>query len=97
MEKQIFMALGLHLLTEHQLYWLLCTIGLTELFIMLIIMWIKNFFLEWSDVIYLSIVINFIVYACFWVEHLTFFSTIFYINAFLMIIYLICRLYKIEW
>lgn len=97
MEKQIFMALGLHLLTEHQLYWLLFIIGLIELFIMLIIMWKKNFFLEWLDVIYLIIVIKFIVYSLFWVEHLTFFSTIFYINVFLIIIYLICRQYKIEW
>lgn len=38
MEKQIFMTLGLHLLTEHQLYWLICSIGYVELAIMLLIM-----------------------------------------------------------
>lgn len=38
MEKEIFMALGLHLLTEHQLYWLICGISYVELGIMLFIM-----------------------------------------------------------
>ena len=88
------MALGLHLLTEHQLYWLICGIGYIELFIMLLVMWKKNFFLEKIDIIYLIVVIQMIVYASFWVEHVTFFSSIFYVNVFLIIIYLICRQYK---
>jgi hypothetical protein len=46
MEKEIFMALGLHLWTEQQLYWLICGISHIELIIMLIIMWKKNFLLK---------------------------------------------------
>lgn len=38
MEKEIFMALNLHLLTEIQLYWLICGISYIELGIMLLIM-----------------------------------------------------------
>jgi len=97
MEKEIFMALGLHLLTEHQLYWLICGISYVELGIMLFIMWKKKFFLEKSDVVYLVIVIQMIAYALFKVEHVTFFFTIFYINIFLLLIYLICRQYMKTW
>jgi len=97
MEKQIFMALGLHLLPEPQLFWLIFLIGVIELFILYFIMWIKNFFLEWFDLVYLSTVIYCIDCWLFWDEHLTFFSTLFYINVYLLIVFVICRMFKIEW
>lgn len=61
---------------------------------MLLIMWKKNFFLEKMDVVYLVVVIQMIAYTLFRVEHITFFFTLFYINIFLIIIFLICRQYK---
>lgn len=91
------MALNLHLLTEIQLYWLICGISYIELGIMLLIMWKKKFFLEKMDVVYLVVVIQMIAYALFRVEHITFFFTIFYINIFLIIIFLICRQYIKTW
>ena len=38
MEKTIFMLLGLHLLPEQKLYWLILLISYTELSIMLFVM-----------------------------------------------------------
>lgn len=38
MQKQLFMALGLYLLTEIQLYMLLCIIGFIELLIIFFIL-----------------------------------------------------------
>lgn len=46
------------------------------------------------DVVYLVVVIQMIAYTLFRVEHITFFFTLFYINIFLIIIFLICRQYK---
>jgi len=93
MEKELFMALGLHLWTEQQLYWLICGICQFELIIMLIIMWRKKFFIEKIDIVYLIAAIQMIAYALFKVEHITFFFSIFYINVFLLLIFLICRQY----
>lgn len=97
MEKEIFMALGLHLWTEYQLYWLICGVSYIELLIMLFIMWKKNFFIEIIDIVYLVIVIQMLAYVLFRVEHVTFFFSIFYINLFLLLIFLICRQYKKTW
>lgn len=97
MEKEIFMALGLHLLTEQQLYWLICGISQFELIIMLIIMWKKKYFIEKFDIVYLMISIQMIAYALFRIEHITFFFSLFYINIFLVIIYLICKQYTKQW
>ena len=97
MEKEIFMALGLHLWTEQQLYWLICGISQIELFIMLIIMWRKKYFIEKVDVVYLILAIQMIAFALFKVEHVTFFFSIFYINLFLLLIFLICRQYIKTW
>lgn len=97
MEKEIFMLLGLYLWTEHQLYWLLCSISYVELFIMLLVMWKKKYFLEKIDVVYLIIVIQMIAYALFRIEHVTFFFSLFYINIFLLLIFLICRQYTKTW
>lgn len=97
MEKQLFMALGLHLHTEIQLYMFLCIIGFFELIIMLIILWLKGYFIEIWDAVILTPCLFWIVYHLFLVEHVTFFSALFYINLWLLIIYLICRLYKKTW
>jgi hypothetical protein len=97
MEKELFMALGLHLWTEHQLYWLICGISHIELFIMLIIMWKKKYFIEKIDIVYLVISIQMIAYVLFKVEHVTFFFSILYMNLFLLLIFLICRQYIKTW
>lgn len=97
MEKEIFMALGLHLWTEYQLYWLICGICYVELGIMLLIMWKKEFFIEKIDIVYLIVVIQMLAFVLFRVEHVTFFFSIFYINLFLLLIYLICRQYTKKW
>ena len=97
MEKKLFMALGLYLLTEQQLYWLICGISQFELIIILIIMWKKEYFIEKYDVIYLMISIQMIAYSLFMIEHVTFFFSLFYINVFLIIIYLICKKYTKQW
>ena len=97
MEREIFFMLGLHLWTEQQLYWLICIICQFELGIMLIVMWKKNFFIEFMDIILLGLAIQMLAYVLFRVEHVTFFFSIFYINLFLVMIYLICRQYKKTW
>jgi hypothetical protein len=93
MERELFFALGLHLLTEQQLYWLICGVCYVELIIMLIIMWKKKYFIEKIDIVYLIIAIQMLAYVLFKVEHVTFFFSIFYITLFLLLIFLICRQY----
>ena len=95
MEKQLFMSLGLHLLTEQQLYILLCSITYVEMIIMLLIMWMKKYFIEKMDIIYLGVAIQFIAYALFKVEHVTFFFSLIYLNLFLLLIFLVVRQYII--
>lgn len=90
----LYTLLGLHLLTPQQLYFLLCLISYIELIIMLRIMWKKKFFIEKIDIVYLIVAIQLIAYALFKVEHVTFFFSLFYINLFLLLIYLICSQYK---
>jgi hypothetical protein len=63
---------------------------------MLIIMWKKNFFIEKMDIIYLIIVIQLIAFALYKVEHVTFLSSLLYINLFLLLIYAVCSQYKKE-
>ena len=93
MEKKIIYALGLYLLTEQQFYWLICGICQFELIIMLIIMWRKEYFIEKSDIFYLMVSIQMVAYVLFRIEHVTFFFSIFYINIYLIVIYLICKQY----
>ena len=93
----IYILLGLHLLTPQQLYFLLCTISYIELVIMLIIMWKKKYFIEKMDIIYLIVAIQFIAFALYKVEHVTFFFSLLYINFFLLLIFVICSQYKKEW
>jgi hypothetical protein len=90
-------ALGLHLWTEQQLYWLICGISQIELIILLIIMWKKKYFIEKFDVVYLVIAIQIIAHVLFRVEHITFFFSLFYVNVFLLLIFLICKQYIKTW
>lgn len=92
----LYISLGLYLLTPKQIYFILCTISYIELFIMLIIMWRKKYFIEKMDVIYLVVVIQLIAFSSYRVEHVTFFSSLLFINFFLLIIYVICSQYKKE-
>lgn len=93
MEKQLFIALGLHLWTERQLYWLICCVCHIELIIMLKIMWRKKIFVEKSDIIYFISCIQMLAVVLFKWEHITFFFSIFYISLFLMMMYFICKYY----
>jgi hypothetical protein len=96
MEKQLFIALGLHLWTERQLYWLICSVCQFDLLIMLLVMWRKNFFVEKSDISYFVVSIQMLAFVLFRVEHVTFFFSILYINLFLFAMYQICKYYSIK-
>jgi hypothetical protein len=54
----------------------------------------RNYFIEIYDIIYMFIALVIIVYFLFFVEHVTFFTCIFYENLYLLIIYSIFRKYK---
>lgn len=94
MEKELMIALGLHLWTERQLYWLICSICQFEFLIMLLIMWRKKFFIEKLDILYFVLAIQMVAFALFRVEHITFFFSIIYINMFLYGMYRICKYYS---
>jgi len=94
MEKELFMALGLHLWTERQLYWLICSVCQFNFLIMLLVMWRKNFFLEKYDIMYFIVSIQMLAYVFFRIEHITFFFSILYINLFLLAMYQICKYYS---
>lgn len=94
MDVDLYALFGLNLLSPQKLYYLLSIISYFELFVMLIIMWRKKFFLEKMDVVFLIIAIQFILYAAFKVEHIDFFFCLLYINFFLFLIYQICKKYK---
>ena len=94
MEKNLFFTLGLHLLTERQLYWLICSFCQIEFLIMLLVMLRKNFFIEKYDIIYIVMSIQMLAYVLFRVEHITFFFSILYVNLFLCFAYQICKYYS---
>jgi len=78
MEKTIFMLLGLHLLPEQKLYWLILLISYTELSIMLFCDVKKKIFLLKNEIYYfLLLLLNDLAYTAFNVEHITFFLVYF--------------------
>jgi hypothetical protein len=93
----IYTLLGLDFWTPQQFYFVLCTISYIELVIMLIVMWKKKYFIEKIDIVYLIVAIQFIAYALYKVEHVTFLFSLLYINFFLLLIYVICSQYKKGW
>ena len=94
MDKQLIWALGLHLWTEQQLYLLLCTISYIEMTTLLVVLWKKDYFVEKLDWVYLFFSIQIIASTLFIIENVGFFCSLFYINLFLFMIFLIIRKYK---
>ena len=93
-ERHLYFVLNLHLLTEKQLFILICFIGFIEATIMFALMHRSRYFIEIYDIIYMFSAIVIIEYFLFYVEHVTFFTCIFYENIYLLMIYLIFRKYK---
>jgi hypothetical protein len=98
MERKLFFWLNLHLLNEKQLFCLLCIIIIVNMLISLGYLWYKWYFVELGDLVILSIVFIYITYRLFLVEHLTFFSCLFYLHILLLVIIKIFTkyTYKIE-
>lgn len=87
MEKKIFMALGLHLCTEVQLFHIIVLLGFIKALIMLVVLHKRGYFVEKFDLVILTTGIYWLTYVLFLKEHLTFFSCIFYNFFYLFMIY----------
>jgi hypothetical protein len=87
MEKKLFFLLNLHLLTERQLFYLLCIITIINMLIIMSYLYYKRYFVELSDMFLLAFCIIFIAYILFLVDHVTFFATLIYLHLFLVIFF----------
>jgi hypothetical protein len=65
-------GIDIMLFTPNNWFCLILIISYIELFIMIIVMWKKKFFIEAIDIIYLVIAILFIIYVMYKVEHIAF-------------------------
>lgn len=96
MEKKIFLALNLHYLTQTQLFLLLCLIGVAEGVVLLLYMhYKKNYYVGLPEFFWIFLCIPIIIYMLFFIEHLTFFSCVFYTQLLLVILYYMTKQYKI--
>lgn len=96
MEKKIFIALNLHYLTESQLFLLLCVIGILEGVVLLFYMhYRKDYYVGLPEIFWVFLCLPFIIYMLFIIEHLTFFSCVFYTQLLLVILYYMTKQYKI--
>ena len=97
MEKQLFMWCNLYLLPEKQLCLLLCLIGLLEGFLLIAYMYyIKKYSIGLPDFCWVIFCMPLFTYMLFMVDHLTFFSCLFYIQVFILIFYFIVKKYSIK-
>jgi len=94
MERKLFFLLNLHLLTERQLFYLLCIITVINMLIGFSYFWYKKYFVELSDVVILFFCIVEHAYVLFLIEHITFFACLIYLHVLLLILGLVFKQYS---
>ena len=87
MEQKILILLGLNLYSELQLYHIIVLVGITEVSWMFVILRKRKYLVKKIDFIMQYVAMYQTTYVWWYIEHLTFFSCIFYNTVYLFMIY----------